>query len=259
MTARLVVRSAGALLAMALAAACGTDRADIAAKAPLEATPWELDTSTVPVPGIEQAQPTLELAQGQASGFAGCNTYRGPYFISGANNLRFGDLATTLMACEPVGTAIEAAYLNRLGKVAHYQLTRTGLDLQDAGGARLLAFVPANTSLAGQWTITAVLVASKSAFTSVSTPPPSANFQADGTMSANTGCNTATGAWTQGPGPAVKIGPLAGTLMACLSEELSVQEAAIFDAFNTATTAEVTSRSASLFNAAGQRTMALER
>ena len=259
MTARLAARAAGALVAVTLAAACGADRTDIAAKAPLEATPWELDISTVHVPGIEKAQPTLELTQGLASGFAGCNTYRGPYFISGANNLRFGDLATTLMACEPAGTAIEAAYLNRLGRVAHFQLTQTGLDLQDAGGARLLAFVPANTSLAGQWTITGVLLASKSAFGSVSEPPPTADFQADGTMSANTGCNTAAGPWTQGPGEAVKIGPLAGTLKACLSEELSVQEAAILDAFNTATTAEVTSGSASLFNAAGQRTLALDR
>jgi heat shock protein HslJ len=258
-TTRRVARAAGVLVAVTLAAACGADRTDIAAKAPLEGTHWELDTSTVQVPGIEQAQPTLELAQGLASGFAGCNTYRGPYFISGANNLRFGDLATTLMACEPAGTAIEAAYLNRLGKVAHFQLTQAGLDLQDTGGARLLAFVPANTSLAGQWTITGVLLASKSAFSSVSTPPPTADFQADGTMSTNTGCNTAAGAWTQGPGTAVKIGPLAGTLKACTSEELSVQEAAIFDAFNTATTAEVTSRSASLFNAAGQRAVALER
>ena len=200
MRARLVVRAAGALLAVTLAAACGADRTDVAAKAPLEATPWELDISTVQVPGIEKAQPTLELAQGVVSGFAGCNTYRGPYFISGANNLRFGELATTLMACEPAGTAIEAAYLNRLGKVAHYQLTQTGLDLEDAGGARILAFVPANTSLAGQWTITGVLLASKTAFSSVSEPPPTAGFQADGTMSANTGCNTAAGPWTQGPG-----------------------------------------------------------
>ena len=259
MRARLVVRAAGALLAVTLAAACGADRTDVAAKAPLEATPWELDISTVQVPGIEKAQPTLELAQGVVSGFAGCNTYRGPYFISGANNLRFGELATTLMACEPAGTAIEAAYLNRLGKVAHYQLTQTGLDLEDAGGARILAFVPANTSLAGQWTITGVLLASKTAFSSVSEPPPTAGFQADGTMSANTGCNTAAGPWTQGPGDAVKIGPLAGTLKACTSQELSTQEASILDALNTTTTAEVTSRSASLFNAAGQRTMALER
>ena len=63
MTARGVVRAAGALLAVTLAAACGADRTDIAAKAPLEGTDWELDTSTVQVPGIEQAQPTLELAQ----------------------------------------------------------------------------------------------------------------------------------------------------------------------------------------------------
>ena len=258
MTVRAAERLAAALLALGLAAACGADRTDIATAAPLEGTPWEVDTSTVPVPGIEQAQPTLELANGLASGFAGCNTYRGPYTVSGTN-LRFGELATTLMACEPAGTAIEAAYLGRLGKVAHYQLTQSGLDLQDASGARLLAFVPANTSLAGEWTITGVLLASRHAFTSMSQPPPKATFMADGTMSADTGCNTATGSWTQGPGEAVKIGPLAVTLRACADPDVQTQEAAILDAFDTSTTAEVTSRSASLFNADGLRTMSLER
>jgi len=252
-------RAAATLLAIGLVAACGADRTDVGTAAPLEGTPWELDTSTVAVPGIDQAQPTVDLVDGVASGFAGCNTYRGPYFLSGSNNLRFGEFATTLMACQPAGTAIEAAYLNRLRKVAHYELTRSGLDLQDAGGARLLAFVKANTSLAGEWTITGVLLASKTAFSSVSEPPPKANFKADGTMSADTGCNTATGPWSQGSGDAVKIGPLAITLRACADPNVATQEAAIVDALNTTTTAEVTSRSASFFNASGVRTMSLER
>ena len=68
MRARLVVRAAGALLAVTLAAACGADRTDVAAKAPLEATPWELDISTVQVPGIEKAQPTEQwIARNQPS------------------------------------------------------------------------------------------------------------------------------------------------------------------------------------------------
>jgi heat shock protein HslJ len=255
---RILGRGLAAMLAVGLAASCGADRTDIATAAPLESTPWELDTSTVSVPGIEQVQPTLEMVESQASGFAGCNRFHGSYVLSGSN-LRFRDLATTLMACAPAGTAAEAAYLNRLGKVARYQLTRSGLDLQDATGERLLAFVPASTSLAGDWTITGVLLASRSAFSSVSSPAPRASFQADGTMSGDTGCNTFQGPWSQGPGTAVKFGPLAATLKACTSEELSTQEAAIFEAFNTATTAEVTSRSASLFNAAGQLAMSLAR
>jgi heat shock protein HslJ len=255
---RLVAWGARVGVAVGLLAGCGADRSDIATAAPLQATPRELDTSTLRVPGIDEAQPTLVLVDGLASGFSGCNTYRGPYTLDGSN-LRFGTLATTLMACEPAGSAIDRAYLDRLANVAHYALTRSGLDLLDASGARLLAFVPANTSLAGDWKVTGVLLVSRAAFSSVSATPPTANFAVDGTMSGDTGCNTVHGAWTQGPGDAVKIGPLAGTLKACTSPELSTREAAILDAFNTATTAEVTSHSASLFNSAGQRTISLER
>jgi heat shock protein HslJ len=258
MVHRRFVRAASVVVAIGLAAACGADRPDVATAAPLESTPWELDTSTVRVPGIDQAQPTLALVGGEASGFAGCNTYRGSYTLNGSN-LRFGTMATTAMACEPTGSAIETAFLNRLADVRRYALTRSGLDLMDGGGARLLAFVPANTSLAGDWKITGVLSSSGAAFNGVPEPLPTASFAADGSMTGNTGCNTVHGSWTQGPGDAVKIGPLAGTLKACASPELSTQEAAISDAFNSATTAEVTSRSASLFNSAGQRTMSLER
>jgi heat shock protein HslJ len=255
-----LARTAAAVFAVGLVASCGADRPDIATAAPLEGTPWEVDVSTVRVSGIEQVQPTLELAQGMASGFAGCNSYHGPYVVSGSN-LRFGDLATTLilMACEPAGTAVEATYLSRLRKVTHFRLTGAGLDLQDANGARLLGFVPAKTSLAGTWTITGVLLASRSAFSSVSEPPPKATFSADGAVNGDTGCNTFQGPWKQGPDNAVTIGPLAATFKVCPSQDLSTQEAAILDAFDTAATADVTSRSASLFNAAGQRTMSLER
>jgi heat shock protein HslJ len=57
----------------------------------------------------------------------------------------------------------------------------------------------------------------------------------------------------------VQIGPLAATLRACADPNLSTQQASILDALNSARTAEVTSRSASLFNADGLRTMSLER
>jgi heat shock protein HslJ len=250
---------AAAVVALGLVAACGADPTDVVIAKPLQTTPWELDPSTVPVPGVDQALPTLMMIDGLASGFAGCNTYRGQYTVS-ESTLRFGELAVTRMACEPVGTAIETAFLDRLKRVARYQLTRTGLDLQDASGGRVLAFVPANTALAGDWTITGALLSAQTAFTSVAaTPPPTASFAADGTMSGNTGCNTMRGSWTQGPDEDVTFGPLAVTLKACASPELSAQEAAVLDAFNTARTAEVTSHSASLFNGAGQRTMSLQR
>jgi heat shock protein HslJ len=256
---RTIVRAVGVLAAVGLiVSSCGADRPDVATAAPLESTPWEVDVSSVAVPGIEQAQPTLSLADGVASGFAGCNTYSGPYRLEGSN-LRFGRLATTVMACGPAGSAVETSYLDRLSRVAHYALTRSGLDLEDASGARVLAYVPANTALAGDWRIIGVLLSSGTAFSSVAEPLPTARLSADGTMSGDTGCNTISGPWTQGPDENVKIGPLAATFKACTSPELSTQEASIVEAFNTTTTAEVTSRSAELFNAAGQHTMSLQR
>src|SRR5262249_40041366 len=204
---RAVVRAAGVLFAVGLVvSSCGADRPDVATAAPLEGTPWELDISSVRVSGIEGAQPTLRLENGVASGFAGCNTYSGSYRLEGSS-LRFGRMATTVMACGPAGSAVETAYLDRLSPVAHYALTGSGLDLQDASGARVLVFLPAKTSLEGDWRIIGVLQSTGSAFSSAAEPLPTARFSADSTMSGTTGCNTLNGPWSQGPGSGVKIGP----------------------------------------------------
>jgi putative lipoprotein len=52
---------------------------------------------------------TLMLAsEGNASGYAGCNQFGGPYMVDGAN-LRFGAIAMTRMAC-PDRMEVETAY-----------------------------------------------------------------------------------------------------------------------------------------------------
>lgn len=59
------------------------------------------------------AVPTLTLEEGLASGFGGCNTFRGPYELD-EESIAIGPLAGTLMACEEPKMAAESAYLPAL-------------------------------------------------------------------------------------------------------------------------------------------------
>ncbi len=258
---------------LGLLASCGSDSPDApaaggnaagaattaAASVPLEGTTWELEATALNLPGGDRIQPTLLLSDGRASGFTGCNRLNTSYTTSGSS-LTFGQAAMTNMACPAVETAIEQAYLARLAQVATYELGPSSLVLKDASGATVLTFAAANSSLVGDWTVTGYLTSSGNAFTSVVNGSElTAGFVADGTVNGNTGCNTFRGPWTQGPGDAVTIGPLAATLAACTDPDLSTQETSYLRALESSTTAEVASHEATLFNSAGQRALTLSR
>ncbi|MDE2203486.1 MAG: META domain-containing protein [Burkholderiaceae bacterium] len=55
----------------------------------------------------------LEAANGVASGYAGCNRFTGPYEKI-ASGMRFGNLVTTRMACDPARMELESAFLEAL-------------------------------------------------------------------------------------------------------------------------------------------------
>jgi heat shock protein HslJ len=73
---------------------------------------------------------------GTLSGNSGCNTYNGPYTVSG-NQIKIGPLATTRMACsEPAGVMEqEAQYLAALETAATYQIEGVALELRTKDGA----------------------------------------------------------------------------------------------------------------------------
>ena len=88
-----------------------------------------------PTADFAHLQPTIEFgADGAVSGFAGCNTFSGSYTIDGAA-LALGPLATTKMACERPGSAVEADYLSALSAV-------TGWAVEPDGRLRLDGAVP---------------------------------------------------------------------------------------------------------------------
>ncbi len=73
--------------------------------------------------------------EGQVSGTTDCNNFFGPY-TSEINNISFGALATTLMACPD---AQEHLYHEILSQINHFELTESGLVLSNVEkGIRLL-------------------------------------------------------------------------------------------------------------------------
>lgn len=84
--------------------------------------------------------PTLAFgADGQLSGFAGCNQFNAPYAISGAG-LTLGSLAMTKMACARPGSVVESTYVEALVSVKTWSIDDSGELHLD--GAEPLTFAP---------------------------------------------------------------------------------------------------------------------
>jgi copper homeostasis protein (lipoprotein) len=98
-----------------------------------------LDGTTLEAPKPEkEIHLLLEPTSGRARGFAGCNTFGGPY-AAGATTLTFGPLAATKMYCAEF-QQIEDRYLQALGRVASWEVYGEQLELYDAKHELLARF-----------------------------------------------------------------------------------------------------------------------
>ena len=107
-------------------------------RATLENTYWKLvDVAGQPArPADNIADPHLLLrpAQKQAGGSTGCNSFGGPYRLSG-DSLRLGPLIGTLRAClDPEMNRQERSFLNALGETRTWQVTGDTLTLTGETG-----------------------------------------------------------------------------------------------------------------------------
>jgi heat shock protein HslJ len=118
---------------------------EVARPLALEGTEWHLsgivENDAVASFAVDQ-EITLTLTDGQAAGFAGCNTYSGPYTLSGAS-LTFGALGSTKMACEGDRGTRETAFLNALTQIATHKIERSQLTLLDSAGKPVVMLVAA--------------------------------------------------------------------------------------------------------------------
>jgi heat shock protein HslJ len=86
---------------------------------------WNL-TQMGPTADFAHLQPTIEFtADGGVSGFAGCNTFTGSYTTDGST-LTLTPLATTKMACQRPGSAVESDYLGALSGVTGWAIQPDG-------------------------------------------------------------------------------------------------------------------------------------
>ena len=132
------------VLASVLVGCGGTEGSGSAGASPdLDGSEWSLvklqGANLLPGTNI-----TVSFAEGNAGGFAGCNSYGGPYEAAGDGALSVSMLSATLMAClEPEGVMEqESAYLAALQEAAAYRVTGGRLEIEDGGGKVLLVFVP---------------------------------------------------------------------------------------------------------------------
>ncbi len=106
----------------------------------LRDTSWELASLSGSdlLPGTSI---TLEFADEEVSGSAGCNNYWGSYRVSGTS-LTFSDPFRTEIGCpEPLGVLEqEGDYLAALNVADSYQLTGNQLEIFDEAGEQLLVF-----------------------------------------------------------------------------------------------------------------------
>ena len=226
-------------------AACGSSEDDVdTAAAPegpaLEGTNWVLSESTdlgVPLDGVTVS---ARFQDGTVAGTSGCNSYTGPYEVDGEDLTIGPEVASTQMACEDPQAAVEQAYLAALPEVASFAIADETLTLSNGDGDALLVFdasVGAD-AIVGSWTVTSYY-AGDAILSVTGDATLTADFADDGSVSGNAGCNNYNGPY-EIDGDSITIGPLAGTKMACTSEELSKQETDFLAALELATTFVVT-------------------
>lgn len=91
--------------------------------ATLEGQNWEATMvnngkeAVVSVP--EDIKVTAKFENGTVSGNSGCNNYNGSYELDG-NNIKFGEIASTMMYCEGPASEVESNYLIALQNTDNY-------------------------------------------------------------------------------------------------------------------------------------------
>jgi heat shock protein HslJ len=112
---------------------------------PLAGTAWQASSynngTGAVVSVISGTTVTAAFDQSQIRGNGGCNSYSGPYWVSGSN-IAVGPLATNQMMCGEAGVMEqEQQFLAALQSAATYQLDGNRLELRRADGALAVSLV----------------------------------------------------------------------------------------------------------------------
>jgi heat shock protein HslJ len=210
---------------------------------------WILTGSTMNSVDFSKSGITARFESGRISGFGGVNQYSGPCVLGADGSVKIGPLISTQMAGPPLLMKAETTYLGLLETANSYSVSGPTLTLVTPG-ATLTYEAAKPVALPGsKWDVTSYNNG-KQAVVSVSLGSTlTLDFNADGTVSGNSGVNTFNGPYKAGE-TSITIGPLASTLMAG-SPELMAQETAYLQALQKATTWEAANGRLELRDASG--------
>lgn len=122
-----------------LLSACGGDGAS--GPEALEGTTWVLTQFVVEDGSTESVEVGVDAQfdGSTISGVSGCNQYNASYEASG-DEISFGPIAGTQMACPQVEMDVEARYLRLLESVATFEVEGRAMSMADGEGTPVLQF-----------------------------------------------------------------------------------------------------------------------
>ena len=202
--------------AMALSACAGKSTS-------LEGKLWQMQSyrgaDGKMVNSLPDVKTTAEFSNGQVSGKAACNTYNGSYEVDG-NQINFGLMMSTMMACPQEIMDQETGYLGGLEQAATFEVAKDSLKMFDANGEIVLEFTPIEpASLTGtNWQLTSYNNGKGGMQSLVIGSEITANFSDDGRMSGSAGCNNYNASY-EASEETISIGMITSTEMACMDLE----------------------------------------
>jgi heat shock protein HslJ len=98
-----------------------------------------LDGTVVPVPADQQQVTIAFTPDGKVDGNGGCNSFGGEYQLGENGGVKFGPLASTMMACDNT-MQLESTYFQALAKVESFQVSQGKLTLSSADGKTVLVY-----------------------------------------------------------------------------------------------------------------------
>jgi len=184
---------------------------------------------------------TAEFNQdGDLAGSSGCNNYRTTYTVQG-DQIEFGEeIISTMMACPEEIMAQERAYLEILLNAQRFEFLGNELVLYDSNDSELARFETVEQALPGtNWQVTAYNNGKGGVVGLILGTEISANFDQDGKLTGNAGCNNYFADFST-EGGSITIGLPGSTKMFCSEPEgVMEQEQAYLAALSTAATYKI--------------------
>jgi heat shock protein HslJ len=212
----------------------------------LEGTLWKMtayrNAEGEMVGSLPEVKTTAQFEDGNVSGNAGCNSYNGSYQVDG-DEISFGPMMSTLMACPPPVMEQESGFMAALGMVATFEVSGETLTMIDEAGEVVLEFIAVEPpALVGTpWQLTSYNNGKGGMQSVIIGTEITAEFNEDETMTGSAGCNTYSAPF-ESTEDTISIGPTIRTEMACMDPDgvmeqenlylAALQNAAVYKIFD---------------------------